>query len=236
MVSAFLVERALWMSLMTMMLSKHTVESFLPYRLHTPPLFPTSTTSIGTAFRAVDGQSRYYNSCQPSSALDLAADATLSNSIEPNITLAQQLLCACVVAQEVVSKTGQYPSSPYISPSRFNDNSPQVIIGGIRNDDCCIIGPSGDAVAIAFRGTTGAITDWMIDASALHEQERRDKFPGSVHIGLHDSVSVLWSKEAWNSAYKPAQGGRPPNLYIRDTIRNLLKEHGLKKVVITGHR
>ena len=79
---------------MTMMLSLATVESFRPYRPNTLPFFPTSATSIGITVRAVDGQSCYYNNCQSLSALNLAADATLSKSIEPNITLAQQLLCA----------------------------------------------------------------------------------------------------------------------------------------------
>ena len=172
---------------------------------------------------------------------------------KPNIAIAEQLLFANVVAQCVDSTTRQYNKDPafngYFRKAGFT-REPIICIGGVKNSDCCIVSTLKDAVVVAFRGTTGAPSDWLMDAQIRHGQQKDvqnpPKFPGLLHTGFLAATSHVWSQKAFNRApgvganilepLKPKGQRRVrPDHYAMDEIARLVKQTGFKKVYITGH-
>ena len=197
------------------------------------------------AFHQQRGQARTPTSTYMSLAEKVAA--------KPDIALAEQMLFANVVAQCVNSTTGQYNKDPafegYYNRAGFTSD-PVICIGGVQNDDCCIVSTLKDAVVVAFRGTTGAPSDWLMDAQIRHGQQKDiqnpPKFPGLVHTGFLAATSHVWSQKAFDRApfvgaklveiCKPKGERRVrPDHFAMDEIEKLIKETGLKKVYVTGH-
>ena len=174
-------------------------------------------------------------------------------AVKPDIALAEQMLFANVISQCVNSKSGKFDKDPafegYYKRAGFT-REPIICIGGVQNDDCCIVSTLKDAVIVSFRGTTGAASDWLMDAQIRHGQQKDaqnpPKFPGLLHTGFLAATSHVWSKRAFNRA--PNVGARVvewmkpkgqkrvrPDHYAMEEIEKLVRETGFKKVYITGH-
>ena len=172
---------------------------------------------------------------------------------KPDMAIAKQMLFATVIAQCVNSATGEFDKDPafegYYQGAGFQ-TEPIVCIGGVQNDDCCIVSTIDDAIVVAFRGTTKVLSDWLMDAQMRHghqkDRQKPFKFPGRIHTGFLAAASHVWSHRAFKRAprvtarivewAKPEGKKRVrPAHYAMDEVAKLIKETGFTKVYITGH-
>ena len=163
------------------------------------------------------------------------------------------MLFASVISQCVNSTTGHFDKDQafdvYYTNAGFTTD-PIICMGGVRNSDCCIVSTIKDAVVVAFRGTTSAASDWLMDAHVGHGHQKDlqnpPKFPGRLHTGFLAAASHVWSEKAFNRApevgakvleWRKAKGQKRerPQYFAMDEIERLVDETGFSKVYITGH-
>lgn len=157
---------------------------------------------------------------------------------KPDIALAEKLLCANVVAQSVDSTTLAYRTDAYYTGAGFT-RDPVICIGGVKNNDCCIVSTIDGAIVVAYRGTISAISDWLVDAQVWHKPQAAGKFPGLLHSGFLAATSHVWSKDAFKNAPLVLTDllldMKVPQNYAMDEIKKLQQETGYDKIYITGH-